>query len=70
MGRSAVCPVTRTLWLCPCLRPHLVALEGVRPEGRFHGYCDWSRQAIDLVFLCEEDSEPRQYLLKRSHQRE
>lgn len=59
-----------TLWLCPCLKPHLVVLQDVSAGERFHSYCNFSRQTIDLVPLGPEDPTPRQYLLKRSHQHE
>lgn len=55
-----------TLWMCPCLRPHMVVLTDVPVQERFKGYCDWSRQSIELVFLCIEDKTPREYLPKRS----
>lgn len=58
-----------TLWLCPCLRPHMeVFHEDPREDSkkdRYPSYCECCRQPIDLLFLCYEDLTPREYVPKR-----
>ncbi len=54
-----------TLWLCPCLKPHMVSLKDQIPGDRFRGYCAWSRQSIEMIRLCREDPTPREYEPKR-----
>lgn len=55
-----------TLWLCPCLRPHLVALSDQIPGTRFRGYCERSHEELDLLLISKEDETPREYEPKRS----
>lgn len=46
-----------TLWLCPCLRPHMVRLSCNPRKGkeRLAHYCRSSRIRVDLRFLCPEE---------------
>jgi hypothetical protein len=45
----------------------MVTLEEDPGLDYFHGYCERSRMAIDLVRIGVEDHTPREYLPKRSN---
>ncbi len=44
-----------TLWLCPCMRPHMVRLKRNPKKERLAYYCRESHIEVDLRFLCPEE---------------
>jgi hypothetical protein len=54
-----------TLWLCPCLRPHMVEIRHDPQKERLRRYCKTSRTKIDLRFLCRRDISRHIYVTRR-----